>query len=149
MSYNTTGSFRSFSFTSGSFDNVSDFVVAEALEIAANRIDAALRPHHTLPLASGSVPSVILEAERVLAGYWLWLNVGIDPGVGSQFLKDRYKEIAGVPENPASGFLGMLAYGKISLVTDNDQDPSPPKAIVQVYGNCSRGWQQWGGKTVF
>ena len=150
MSYNTVDQFLQFSITSGSFDNQSNIVIQEALDIAANRIDSALRPHHTLPIPSGSVPSIVLDAERVIAAYWLWLNQGIDPGVNFKLVEKRYLEVAGVPENPASGWLGMVAYGKITVIDDADQDPSPPKPVFAVIsGGAPRRWQQGGGRSVF
>ncbi len=149
MSYNTVQQFLQFSITSGSFNNIDPMVIQEALDVAANRIDSALRPHHTLPIPSGSVPSIVFDAERIIAAYWCWLNVGIDPGVNFKLIEKRYAEIAGVPENPASGWLGMVAYGRITVIADDDTDPTPPKPIVGVVGGAPRCWQQGGGRSVY
>lgn len=139
MSYNTVADFRNYSITSGSFNSCPDGVIQEALDIAQDEVNAALRSHHTLPLTT--VPAVIKEAERVIAGYRLWLTMGIDPGTNGGRLQQRYVEVYGDPAtNPASGLLGQLAYGKRILVDSSDEEPSEKKGGPIVLGTYSRGW---------
>lgn len=140
MSYNNVNEFLLYSFTNGAYNDVSASVIQDQLDIAANEIDAALRPHHTLPLISGSVPPVIKEAERVIAGYRLWLFMGIDPGTSGERLKERYFEVYGNSDDPTSGLLGQLAYGKRTLVAKDTTDPTPERGGPIVLGTCPRGW---------
>ena len=110
----------------------------------------ALRPHHTLPLQT--VPDVVLDVERTLAAYnWLWLNQGINPGTGSDILKERYQEGRRCARQPGVRVAGegMVSYGRISLVDNNDKEPSPPKPTTYVLGSPPRCWQQNRGRGVF
>lgn len=116
--------FLSSSMCKGSFADADPNDVQHALNIAADEIDAALRTHHVLPLSA--VPNQLLEAQGVLAAYRLLTVNGLNPGGSKSFIEERYKEIKGDPINPASGLLGMLAYGKVSWGNQIDAGPVQP-----------------------
>jgi phage gp36-like protein len=150
MSYNTPLQFLNYSLCSGSFNGVDSGIVQQYLNVAQTEIDSALIIHHTLPFNSGSVPAVVLEWERVICAYRLFLNMGIDPGTKSEFLQRRYDEIVGDPNNPATGILGMMAMGTRALVdpANGDQEDSAPKPSFIVIGQPPRGWQQSCGRAI-
>ena len=148
MSYQDPATFRQYSITSGSFDGVPDPVVQEMLNVAADTINSALVVKHELPLAS--VPAAVLEWERVITAFFLWQNMGIDPGANAGYVQRRYLEVVGDPDKPDSGILGQMAYGHRALVADpNDGtgsdgamggDPSTEHPGYRVIGNAPRGW---------
>jgi len=141
MSYNTPATFRTNSIVSGSYDSIPDAVIQQQLNVAANRIDAACRPHHTLPFTS--VPPLVVDMENTICAYKLWLMTGINPGTGTDILKEAYVEVVGNPSVPDSGILGMLAYGKMTLIASNDTDPSNDKGQPYIVGGTtSRNWHQ-------
>lgn len=145
MSYNTLASFTSGSFTQGAFDSIDPGIIQLNLDLAQNIIDDSLRPHHTLPLPTDDVPPLVLDLERVIAAYYLWQSQGINPGTGTGILEKRFEWAMGNPDNPASGILGQLRYGKMAMVNAKDTDPTPVKTSVKVVGGNVRSWNQGCG----
>lgn len=119
MSYQTPAQFRIAAFPSGSFNELSDVEVQHALDVAQAEVDAALRPHHTLPLVE--VDSSIIEAERVIASYRLMLFRGFKPETLDPSLSLRYQEVVGVGSvEPSASFLGRLSTGRFLLSRSAD-----------------------------
>jgi hypothetical protein len=123
MSYLTPTEFRATAFRSGSLVNLSDAEIQAQLDVASSEIDAALRPTHTLPLAT-PVPALILEAERVLAAHRLMLFRGRKPvesaGPDGAFER-RYQEIQGGSNVEwKDSVLGKLSTGRLILAKEAD-----------------------------
>lgn len=144
--YNTPQQFRQFSFVSGSFDNIPDYVVTDALTTAGNEIDGALINHHPYLFTNGqtpsgwTVPAVVADAERVIAGYRLLMNMGIKPGAQSDFITRRYYEVYGTPDKPDSGLLGDWTFGRRMLISTPDIVDPTQTTSYQVAGTPPRGW---------
>jgi len=138
VSYLTPTEFRLRSFASGSFDELSDAEVQVQLDVAASEIDAALRPHHTLPMAT-PYPAVLLEAESVMTAYRLFLFRGFKPGSkDADTIQARYFEVVGDPTAPGSGLLGRLAAGKFILADSADSTPQRREGAPVVLSRPSR-----------
>jgi len=117
---------------------LSDSEVQTQLDVAASEIDAALRPHHKLPLAS-PYPAVLLEAESVIASYRLFLFRGFKPGSkDADTIQARYVEVVGDPTVPGSGLLGRLAAGKFILAAEADATPNTREGAPLVLSRTSR-----------
>lgn len=150
MSYQSPATFRTYSLCSGSFNGIPDNVVQTYLDVAQCDIDSALSIHMGVPgqpiFASGSmVPASVLEAERVLTAYRLFMALGITPGDNMGFLTQRYEDIWGTKElGPGSGWLGQLAAGTRRLVdpNNNDQPEVPTQPSFFIVGGAPRQWQQ-------
>lgn len=142
MSYNTPTEFRLFAVPSGSLNNTSDAVIQRFLDVAASEINAALIPHHTLPLNTGSYGSssdlaVIYDAEITIASYRLLQYRGMKPntdGTNDQVLERRYNEIT----NPEFGLLTRLSRGEYLLFKEADATPTVHEGRVKSYGRASR-----------
>lgn len=150
--YLSVQGFLSTSMCSGSLSTLSSDVIQHALNVAADEIDSALRTHNVLPLSE--VPNEVLEAQAVLTTYRLLTVYGLNPGGAKSFIEQRYKEIKGDPVNPASGWLGMVAYGRKLFGNVNVSAPVPPTGSpnfpVVFASSADRHWYQGGRRnTVF
>ena len=142
MSYNSVANFKLHAFPSGSFNGIPDTQIQHALDVAASELNAALRPHHTLPLATGSYGSgsdleLIYAAEINIAAYRLMQFRGLKPnvdGTNDQVLYQRYLEVM----DPQNGLLAKLSSGRILLPMDSDATPTYNEKRSRLYGNPGR-----------
>jgi Protein of unknown function (DUF1320) len=129
MSYLTPTQFKARAIPSGSFDGLDPDVVQTALDVASSEIDAALRPHHSLPMSTGSLGSelaVLYDAEMVIASYRLMLLVGFKPdvdGSADAVLKERYNEVTGFDGRPGA-LLPRIAKGQYLFSSGADATSS-------------------------
>lgn len=106
MSYNTVPQFLTRAHPSGSFNHLATSVVQTFLDVGAAEIDASLRPHHTMPMNTGSLGSgleVLQDAEAVIASYRLMMHVGFRPNIDGDVdsvLVNRYYEVTGLDGRP-------------------------------------------------
>jgi len=133
--YNTTATFLLSAFPSGSYNGISTAVIQQQLDVAASEINAALRPFHTLPMATGSSDSdlqVIYNAEVTIVSYRLMSYRGFKPdvnGTQDEHLHQRYLEIVG-----EGGLLDKLSRGKILLARAADATPTVREKRSKMYG---------------
>lgn len=142
MSYNTVATFTANAFPSGSYAQNSDAEIQSQLDAAASEIDSALLVQHTLPLVV--IPAAILEAERVIAGYRLYLFNGNNPRSVDDRLQQRYYEVMGDPNVPGSGMLYRIATGKMSFAVNVDSTLARDGAMVVIAGVSSKARGNFG-----
>ena len=145
MSYNTVSQFKLFAFPSGSFNNVPDATIQNALDVGASMIDSALSRHHTLPLNTGSYGSssrlaLIYNAERVIATYNLMIWRGFRPSVENTqdvVLVNQYNSITG-EDGRETYLIKNLLDGKILFPSDADSTPATKEMQARVVGKPFR-----------
>ena len=147
MSYNTIASFTSGSFTTTFAANVDPGIIQMNLDLAQNIIDSSLASHFNgvLPIPASQVPPLVLSMERDIAAYYLWQQMGVNPGSGTAILQQRFDMVMGDGVNPASGILGQLRYGKMKLMALGDTVEVKKTTSVGVSGQTPRNWQQGCG----
>jgi phage gp36-like protein len=112
-----------------------------ALVNASRLLDGYFRAKFVLPLVQ--VGADVVRATCIVAAYDLMVSRGYNPSAGGDpIIKDRYREIIGVPPMQL-GWADMVANGKITPdVTDSSSNATEgrPSTRARAVSSSQRGW---------